>query len=146
MSHPYTVTHLLDSKKFLLLKAKRLEKVSLTLLYLIKALHSLRLQIRPLLQPRTLATINYLTLCESFVLLFLSLYAFFSPPFHLPLLFWRLNSWLVTDLMSYDKRLYHHCRLFTPLHPGKWFLIAAKYRLTGSAEGVRQCLSRSSQL
>lgn len=83
MSHPYTVTHLLDSKKFLLLKAKRLEKVSLTLLYLIKALHSLRLQIRPLLQPRTLATINYLTLCESFVLLFLSLYAFF-PPFSPP--------------------------------------------------------------
>lgn len=51
MSHPYTVTHLLDSKKVLLLKAKRLEKVSLTLLYLIKALHSLCLQIRPPVSP-----------------------------------------------------------------------------------------------
>lgn len=73
MSHPYTVTHLLVSKKFLLLKAKRFEKVSLTLLYLIKNF-IVCLQILPLLQPRTLATINYLTLCESFVLPFFSLF------------------------------------------------------------------------
>lgn len=144
MSHPYTVMHLLDSKKFLLLKAKRLEKVSLTLLYLIKALHSLCLQIRPPVSP---VLWPQSTIWHSMSLLscyFFPGHIFF--PFHLPLLFWRLNSWLVTDLMSYDKRLYHHCRLFTPLHPGKWFLIAAKYWLTGSAEGVRQCLSRSSQL